>query len=127
LPDEQAGTAAGFLRRTVAGLRRLGVRVAAIMTDNGSCYRSHHFARACRRLGVRHLFTRPYTPRTDGKVERFIQTALREWAYVRLYRHSEDRARALTHWLHRYNWHRGHIALDGQPPSAGSLSLRTTS
>lgn len=76
-----------------------------------------------RRLGVRHLFTRPYTPRTNGKVERFIQTALRAWAYVRLYRHSEDRARPLTHWRHRYNWHRGHTALDGQPPHQPGRSL----
>jgi transposase InsO family protein len=116
LPDEQGGTAAGFLRRTVAGLRRLGVRVAAIMTDNGSCYRSRQFAKACHALGVRHLFTRPYTPRTNGKVERFIKTALREWAYVRLYRHSDARARAFTQWLHHYNWHRDHTALGGQPP-----------
>ena len=116
LPDEQGGTAAGFLRRTVAGLRRLGVRVAAIMTDNGSCYRSRQFAKACRALGVRHLFTRPYTPRTNGKVERFIKTALREWAYVRLYRHSDERARAFTQWLHHYNWHRRHTAIGGQAP-----------
>lgn len=116
LPDEQGGTAAGFLRRTVAGLRRLGMRVAAIMTDNGSCYRSRQFAQACHALGVRHLFTRPYTPRTNGKVERFIKTALREWAYVRLYRHSDERARAFAQWLHHYNWHRRHTALGGQPP-----------
>jgi transposase InsO family protein len=116
LPDERGGTAAGFLRRTVAGLRRLGVRVAAIMTDNGSCYRSRQFATICRTLGIRHLFTRPYTPRTNGKVERFIQTALRGWAYVRLYRHSEEHAQAFTQWLHHYNWHRGHTAAAGQPP-----------
>jgi transposase InsO family protein len=116
LPDEHGGTAAGFLRRTVAGLRRLGVRVAAIMTDNGSCYRSRQFAQACRALRVRHLFTRPYTPRTNGKVERFIQTALREWAYVRLYRHSDERARAFVQWLHHYNWHRRHTAIGAQPP-----------
>jgi transposase InsO family protein len=116
LPDERGSTAAGFLRRTVAGLRRLGVQVLAILTDNGSCYRSRRFARACRALGIRHLFTRPYTPRTNGKVERFIQTALREWAYIRLYRHSQERAQRFTQWLHHYNWHRGHTALRGQPP-----------
>jgi transposase InsO family protein len=116
LPDERGGTAVGFLRRTVAGLRRLGVRVLAVLTDNGSCYRSRRFARACRALRLRHLFTRPYTPRTNGKVERFIQTALREWAYVRLYRHSHERAQRFTQWLHHYNWHRGHTALRGQPP-----------
>ncbi len=86
-----AGTAAGFLPRTVRGLRRLGVRVAAVMTDNGSGYRSRRFRATCQRLGLRHLFTRPYTPRTNGKVERFIKTALLEWAYARLYRHSDER------------------------------------
>jgi transposase InsO family protein len=116
LPDERGGTAGGFLRRTVQGLRRLGVRVAAVMTDNGSCYRSRRFAAACRQLGIRHLFTRPYTPRTNGKAERFIKTSLLEWAYVRLYRHSDERARALTAWLHHYNWHRPHTAVAGQPP-----------
>jgi transposase InsO family protein len=116
LPDEQGGTAAGFLERTVRGLRRLGVRVVAVMTDNGSGYRSKRFAATCQRLGIRQLFTRPYTPRTNGKAERFIKTALREWAYVRLYRNSEERTRALTAWLHRYNWHRPHTAAHGRPP-----------
>jgi transposase InsO family protein len=116
LPDERGGTAAGFLQRTVRGLQRLGVRVAAVMTDNGSCYRSQRFAATCRRLGLRHFFTRPYTPRTNGKAERFIKTSLLEWAYVRLYRHSEERARALVAWLHHYNWHRPHTAANGQPP-----------
>lgn len=116
LPDECGGTAAGFLRRTVRGLRRLGVRVAAVMTDNGSCYRSRRFAAACRQLGVRHLFTRRYTPRTNGKAERFIKTALVEWAYARLYRHADERTHALRAWLHHYNWHRPHTATNGQPP-----------
>jgi transposase InsO family protein len=116
LPDERGGTAAGFLRRTVRGLRRLGVRVSAVMTDNGSCYRSRHFARTCRRLGIRQLFTRRYTPRTNGKAERFIKSALLEWAYARLYRHSDERTRALRAWLHHYNWHRPHTAASGQPP-----------
>jgi transposase InsO family protein len=116
LPDERGGTAAGFLVRTVRGLRRLGVRVAAVMTDNGKCYHSERFATTCRRLGIRQLFTRPYTPRTNGKAERFIKTALREWAYARLYRHSEERRRALATWLHRYNWHRPHTAAGRQPP-----------
>lgn len=116
LPDEGGGTAAGFLRRTVRGLRRLGVRVGAVMTDNGSCYRSRRFAATCRQLGLRQLFTRRYTPRTNGKAERFIKTALMEWAYARLYRHSEARAHALRAWLHYYNWHRPHTATNGQPP-----------
>ncbi len=116
LPDERGGTAAGFLQRTVRGLRRLGVRVAAVMTDNGSCYRSRRFRATCQRLGLRHLFTRPYTPRTNGKVERLIKTALLEWAYARLYRHSDERRRALLTWLHHYNWHRPHTSLGGRPP-----------
>jgi transposase InsO family protein len=116
LPDETGGTAAGFLTRTVRALRRLGVRVAAIMTDNGAGYRSHRFAATCQQLGVRHLFTRRYTPRTNGKAERFIKTAVLEWAYVRLYRHSEERAAALAAWLHHYNWHRPHTAAHGLPP-----------
>lgn len=122
LPDECGGTASGFLRRTVCGLRRLGVRVAAVMTDNGSGYRSRRFATTCRRLGLRHLFTRPYTPRTNGKVERFIKTALLEWAYARVYRHSEERRRALPTWLHHYNWHRHHTSLGGRPPITRVLS-----
>ena len=116
LPDERGGTAAGFLVRTVRGLRRLGVRVSAVMTDNGSCYRSQRFARTCRGLGIRQLFTRRYTPRTNGKAERFIKSALLEWAYARLYRHSEERSHALSAWLHHYNWHRPHTAAHGQPP-----------
>jgi transposase InsO family protein len=115
-PDERGGTAAGFLQRTVRGLRRLGVRVAAIMTDHGSCYRSRRFRATCHRLGLRPLFTRPYTPRTNGKVERFIKTALREWAYARLYYHSAERRQALAQWLHHYNWHRPHTSLGGRPP-----------
>jgi len=116
LPDERGGTAAGFLVRTVRGLRRLGVRVRAVMTDNGSCYRSRRFARTCRGLGIRQLFTRRYTPRTNGKAERFIKSALLEWAYARLYRHSDERTYALSAWLHHYNWHRPHTAAQGQPP-----------
>jgi transposase InsO family protein len=116
LPDEQGGTAAGFLERTVRGLRRLGVRVVAIMTDNGPCYRSQRFAATCHRLGLRHLFTRPYTPRTNGKAERFIQTLLREWAYALAYPSSAHRTATLGRWLHYYNWHRRHSALNRQPP-----------
>lgn len=122
LPDETGGTAAGFLARTVRGLRRLGVRVAAVMTDNGAGYRSHRFAATCHRLGIRQLFTRRYTPRTNGKAERFIKTALLEWAYVRLYRHSAERAQALAAWLHHYNWHRPHTAADGRPPMTRVVS-----
>jgi transposase InsO family protein len=86
------------------------------MTDNGSPYVSNAFKAACARLGVRHLRTKPYTPRTNGKAERFIQTALREWAYAAPYTSSEQRSHALERWLHHYNWHRPHSALHCQPP-----------
>ena len=87
-----------------------------------SGYRSRRFAATCHALGLRHLFTRPYIPRINGKAERFIKTALLEWAYVRLYRHSEERAQALTHWLHHYNWYRPHSALGGEPPITRVIS-----
>ena len=99
--------------RRLAGL---GVRVRAVMTDNGSCYRSRRFRQACQRLGIRHLFTRPYTPRTNGKAERFIQTSLREWAYAQAYNTSKERAAELPRWLHRYNWHRPHGSIGSMPP-----------
>ena len=86
------------------------------MTDNGSCYRSRALAKTCRRLGLKHLRTRPYTPRTNGKAERFIQSALREWAYAQAYPTSAPRAAALPAWLHRYNWHRPHGGIKSQTP-----------
>jgi transposase InsO family protein len=118
LPDEEAQSASAFLRAAVAYYAGLGVCVKEIMTDNGSCYRSRLFAQTCRDLGLRHLFTRPYTPKTNGKAERFIQSALREWAYARAYRRSHQRILALTRWLHGYNWHRPHASLAGQPPAS---------
>lgn len=86
------------------------------MTDNGPGYLSHLHAAACRRLGVRHLRTRPYRPQTNGKVERFNRTLLDEWAYVRTYRSENQRRRRLDTWLHLYNHHRCHTAIGGQPP-----------
>jgi transposase InsO family protein len=116
LPDERQGSAVAFLKAAVAYYRSLGVTVARVMTDNGSCYRSFSFARACRRLGLRHIRTRPYTPKTNGKAERFIQTALREWAYAQAYPTSDHRGDELPSWLHRYNWHRPHGSLNSKPP-----------
>jgi transposase InsO family protein len=116
LPDEEALNAVTFLRAAIAYYAGLGVTVREIMTDNGSCYRSRYFAQSCRELGVRHHFTKPYTPRTNGKAERFIQSALREWAYARAYARSHQRIAALPRWLHGYNWHRPHASLAGQPP-----------
>ena len=96
--------------------RGLGVRFERVLTDNGACYRSRSFRRLVHRLGMRHLRTRPYTPRTNGKAERLVQTCLREWAYARSYANSEQRAGALPGWLHHYNWHRLHASLGYKPP-----------
>ena len=115
-PNEGQLSVSRFLARVVSYYRRLGVRIARILTDNGPGYRSKHFARACRRLGIKHSFTKPYRPQTNGKAERFIQTALREWAYARTYNDHRQRAKAWLPWLHRYNWHRPHTSLNDRPP-----------
>lgn len=116
LPNERKESAVAFLLATVAFYKSLGVKVERVMTDNGSCYRSKAFARACRQLHLKHIRTRPYTPQTNGKAERFIQTALREWAYATAFEHSDQRRLALIPWLHRYNWHRPHASLAKKPP-----------
>ncbi len=116
LPDEKKESAIAFLRAAVAYYASLGITVARVMTDNGACYKAHAFRNACRDLGLRHIRTRPYTPKTNGKAERFIQTALREWAYAQAYPTSEHRGNELPRWLHRYNWHRPHGSLNSNPP-----------
>jgi transposase InsO family protein len=116
LPDEKAVTAIGFLRRACAFYARYGFRVERLLTDNGSAYVSARHAVACRRLGIRHLRTRPYRPQTNGKAERFIRTLLAGWAYGAVYGSSEERTRALDGWLWHYNHHRRHSALGRQPP-----------
>ncbi|MGB8480927.1 MAG: IS481 family transposase, partial [Acidobacteriaceae bacterium] len=115
-PDEKRPSAIAFLQAALAYYARLGIRFKAILTDNGPAYRSYLFARVCRELGLKHRFTRPYTPRTNGKAERFIQTALREWAYARTYQNSNQRNQELRSWLHAYNWHRPHSSLGLAPP-----------
>lgn len=115
-PDERKESAVAFLKAAVGYYARLGIRVDRVMTDNGACYRSGAFRKACKHLGLRHIFTKPYTPKTNGKAERFIQTALREWAYARAYQTSACRADALPEWLHAYNWHRPHGSLKDEPP-----------
>lgn len=115
-PDETSRSTVAFLRHVVTRYKRLGVTVTGVMTDNGSGYVSRLFTAACKELELRHIRTRPYRPRTNGKAERFIQTALREWAYRMTYRTSEERAAALPAWLHRYNWHRPHGSLNDEPP-----------
>ena len=116
LNDETAATAAGFLARAVAFYRRYGIEVEQLLTDNGSCYRAVLHAIACRRLGIRHLRTRPRRPQTNGKAERFIRTMLAGWAYGPIYGSSNERTRALDGWLWHYNHRRRHSALGHQPP-----------
>ena len=116
LPDESAASAVQFLQHAVAWLATLGVQVEAVMTDNAFCYVRRQYAEAMTTLGLRHLRTRPYTPRTNGKAERFIQTALREWAYVKPYRSSRARAGALGPFLTFYNTRRPHTAHGRKPP-----------
>ena len=120
-PDEKQASVLAFLAAALAYYARFGIRFRAVLTDNGPAYRSHAFAHACRRLGLKHRFTRPYTPRTNGKAERFIQTALREWAYARCYQNSNQRSQELRPWLHQYNWHRPHGSLGASPPITRSL------
>jgi transposase InsO family protein len=118
LANERSPTAVAFLRRLLAWYSSHGITVKGVMTDNGSCYRSHRFASACRRLGLRHLRTRPYRPCTNGKAERFIQTLLRGWAYHRAYPTSTQRSQRLPKFLSYYNLRRPHASLGRQAPAA---------
>ena len=118
MKTERKGCAITFLKAAIAYYKSLGITVERVMTDNGSCYKAFAFRRACKRLGLRHIRTRPYTPKTNGKAERFIQTALREWAYARAYDTSCQRAAELPYWIHRYNWHRPHGSIGAVPPIA---------
>jgi transposase InsO family protein len=115
-PDELRYTATRFLIHALRFYRDHGVQVERVMTDNGTAYRSRVFAKTCRWLHLQHKRTRPYTPRTNGKAERFIQTLLRQWAYQRAYPNSGLRNAALPGWLHRYNHHRPHASLGDKPP-----------
>jgi transposase InsO family protein len=116
LDDEKATTAVGFLRRAVAHFAAFGIRVERLMTDNGGAYRATIHALACKTLGIKHLRTRPYRPRTNGKAERFIRTMLAGWAYGAIYRDSNERRRALAGWLDFYNRQRPHRSLGRQTP-----------
>jgi transposase InsO family protein len=116
LPDERKETATGFLERAVAWLKKRGIEVERVMTDNGSAYCSKLFKAACEALGTRHVRTRPYRPQTNGKAERFIQTMIRKWAYARLYRSDRTRAKALGPWLEYYNRVKPHGSLGGKTP-----------
>jgi len=116
MPDEKKESAIAFLDHALAWFTRLGVTVERVMTDNGSAYRSHDFRARLAQLAIRHIRTRPYTPRTNGKAERFIQTSLREWAYARAYQSSAERGEAMHPWIADYNHTRPHSALAGKPP-----------
>ncbi|MEO6801751.1 MAG: integrase core domain-containing protein, partial [Granulicella sp.] len=119
-PDEKAASSASFLHEATAWFERLGIRTRRVLTDNGPCFYAHAFAAACRDLEITHKRTRIYTPRTNGKAERFLQTAIREWAYVQRYENSAERAAALKPWNHQYNWHRPHASLGQVPPISRS-------
>jgi transposase InsO family protein len=116
--DERGESAAGFLRRAVAWFRSMGIEPERVLSDNGACYRSSAHAAACHELGLRHSFTRPYRPRTNGKAERFIKTLTDRWAYGAIYATSTERTSALPGWLTHYNFTRRHGALGHKPPAA---------
>jgi transposase InsO family protein len=117
LPTLKASCAIAFLERAVAWFAERGISIERVMTDNGSAYVARAYRQALRELGLRHLRTRPYRPRTNGKAERFIQTLLNEWAYARVYGSSPERTAQLASWLERYNYKRPHGSLGHQPPA----------
>lgn len=123
-PDERQNSAVEFLRASRAYFAGLGVTLRRVLTDNGSAFRSKAFAAACRKLRIKHSFTRPYRPQTNGKAERFIQSALREWAYGIPYRRSTERTAMLKRWTHHYNWHRPHQGIGGFAPMSRLSSDR---
>ncbi len=118
LPNERATTAVAFLHRAISWYASRGVKLERVMTDNGSAYISRVHQAACCALGIRHSRIRPRRPRTNGKAERFIQTALRDWAYARLYKSSSERAATLPTWINHYNYNRPHGSLGHQPPAS---------
>jgi len=120
LSDQKAETTIGFLRSAVEFFATHGIGIRALLTDNGSSYRSTQFRQACQQMQIKHRRTRPYTPRTNGKAERFIQTALREWAYAKHWTESEERDAHLQPWTHFYNHERPHGSLNYKPPISRS-------
>jgi transposase InsO family protein len=126
LADQKAETTIAFLREAVAFFAERDVQVRALLSDNGSCYRSQKFRHACLQMQMKHRRTRPYTPRTNGKAERFIQTALREWAYATHWKNSDQRDAQLQNWTDFYNRQRPHASLKQCPPYS-RLQMTTTS
>jgi len=123
-PDEKAPSAVQFLRNAVAYYDSLGIKIKRLLTDNGPAFHSRDFAKACHELGLRQKFTRAYRPQTNGKAERFIQSALREWAYGFTYQRSAERTQALDDWIHHYNWHRPHQGIGGISPMTRLMKSR---
>jgi transposase InsO family protein len=123
-PDEKKASAIAFLHAAVAYYAKLGVTIRRLLTDNGSAFRSKAFVQACRELGIAKRYTRPYRPQTNGKAERFIQSALREWAYGFTYQRSAERTAALECWTHHYNWHRPHQGIGGVAPISRLIAPR---
>ncbi len=121
LPDETAESAIEFLWFSVAWYASHGIKIERVLTDNGACYKSWKFRDACREFGIQHKRTRPYRPQTNGKAERFIRTALKEWAYAQTYTHSWKRTAYLPMWTQRYNFQRPHSALGRKPPASRLL------
>ena len=117
-PNEKIPSVRAALHQALAFYQEHGITIQAVLTDRGSSYRSNLFATTCQQLGLKHLFTKPYRPQTNGKAERFIQTLTREWAYARSYDSSAHRAHCLPHYLHDYNFHRPHSALHSKPPAS---------
>lgn len=115
-PSEGKLCAIAFLHNAVQYYATLGVTIRRLLTDNGAAFRSKDFARACAVLGITHRFTKPYCPQTNGKAERFIQSALREWAYGFVYHHSDQRTAMLDYWTHHYNFHRPHQGIGSNTP-----------
>jgi transposase InsO family protein len=124
LPDQTHASAILFFHMARAFYSRFGISVRRVLTDNGSCYRHHLFGRTLRQAAVKHHFTRIYRPQTNGKAERFIQTALREWAYARTYQNSTERLQELEPWLHVYNFHRPHASLNLKSPASRAVLNR---
>ena len=118
MPDQTHQSATRFFHLAQAQFARFGFSIQRVLTDNGPCYRSISFGQALHRQNIKHRFTRPYTPRTNGKAERFIQTAIREWAYARTYQNSAERQQQLNLWLHDYNFHRPHASLNLNSPAS---------
>ena len=116
LPDETRKSCIRFLFNALRFYRSHGIKVYRVMTDNGTSLKSHRYRKALRMLQIKHKRTKPYTPKTNGKAERFVQTSLREWAYAKPYNHSDDREKALLPFLHHYNYHRPHMGINGKTP-----------